>query len=177
MLNVSKFPLQRTRKEFSEIKLAKASIKGDSKAYTELVKFYKNNLYKIAYSYTKDEQKALDIFQETTYKGLLNIKKFGKVFNGLTKTLSKTITIKGKLISLIFSYLMVIKYPAIRKGINNTFNVLNTKLLYILNVNDKRIRGIKKINPMLLFTLTFLYTPYIAETSMAILKISPDIPM
>lgn len=75
MLNVSKISLPSTRNEFSKIKLAKASIKGDSKAYTELVKLYKNDLYKIAYSYIKDEQKALDILQDTTYKGLLNIKK------------------------------------------------------------------------------------------------------
>lgn len=75
MLNILRFPLQRTTKETSEIKLAKASIKGDSEAYSELVKLYKNDLYKIAYSYVKDEQKALDIIQETTYKGLLNIKK------------------------------------------------------------------------------------------------------
>ncbi|MGL5347974.1 MAG: sigma-70 family RNA polymerase sigma factor [Peptostreptococcaceae bacterium] len=74
MLNVSRFPLARSR-ESLEIKLAKDSIKGDSKAYTELVKLYKSDLYKIAYSYVKDEQKALDILQETTYKGLLNIKK------------------------------------------------------------------------------------------------------
>lgn len=78
MLNISKFPLQRTRKEFLEIKLAKASIKGDSKAYTELIKFYKNDLYKIAYSYIKDEHKSLDIIQETTYKGLLNIQKLNE---------------------------------------------------------------------------------------------------
>lgn len=75
MLNISKIPLQRKIDEFSERKLARASIKGNSEAYAELMKFHKNYLYKIAYSYINDEQKALDILQETAYKGLLNIKK------------------------------------------------------------------------------------------------------
>lgn len=78
MINVIKLPLQRKTKEVSELKLAKASIKGDSHAYTELIKIYKADLYKIAYSYIKDEQRALDILQETTYKGLVNINKLSE---------------------------------------------------------------------------------------------------
>lgn len=75
MISIIKIPLQRKRKESTEVELAKASIKGDSDAFTELMKLHKVSLYKIAYSYVKDEQKALDIIQDTTYKGLLNIKK------------------------------------------------------------------------------------------------------
>ena len=75
MISIIKIPLQRKRKESTEVELAKASIKGDSDAFTELMKLHKVSLYKIAYSYVKDEQRALDIIQDTTYKGLLNIKK------------------------------------------------------------------------------------------------------
>ena len=74
MVNIIKIPLQRKRKEYTEIELVKASIKGDSISFTELIKLHKVSLYKIAYSYVKDEQKALEIIQDTTYKGLLNIK-------------------------------------------------------------------------------------------------------
>ena len=74
MVNIIKIPLQRKRKESTEIELVKASIKGDSISFTELIKLHKVSLYKIAYSYVKDEQKALEIIQDTTYKGLLNIK-------------------------------------------------------------------------------------------------------
>ena len=74
MVNIIKIPLQRKRKESMEIELVKASIKGDSVSFTELMKLHKVSLYKIAYSYVKDEQKALDIIQDTTYKGLLNIR-------------------------------------------------------------------------------------------------------
>lgn len=75
MLSIIKTPLQRRKKQPMEIELAKASIKGDSDSFTELMKLHKVSLYKIAYSYVKDEQKALDIMQDTAYKGLLNIKK------------------------------------------------------------------------------------------------------
>lgn len=58
-----------------EIKLVKKARKGDSDAFTELYKINKVYLYKIAYSYVKDENKALDILQECAYKGFLNINK------------------------------------------------------------------------------------------------------
>lgn len=59
--------------EPKEIIMARKAIKGDSNAYTELYKIYKEYLYKIAYTYVKDEQKALDILQESVYKGMVNI--------------------------------------------------------------------------------------------------------
>lgn len=78
MLNIFKIPLQKSR-EISEQDLVKVAIKGDSDAFTELIKIHKVSLYKIAYSYVKDEQKALDILQETVYKGLINIEKLKEV--------------------------------------------------------------------------------------------------
>ena len=42
------------------------------------MKIYKTYLYKIAFSYVKDEQKALDILQECVYRALLNIEKLKK---------------------------------------------------------------------------------------------------
>ena len=78
MGNVLTLPWQGRKKGESNIKLVKKAIKGDSKAFTELMKVHKASLYKIAYSYVKDEQKALDILQETTYKGLLNINKLSE---------------------------------------------------------------------------------------------------
>lgn len=61
--------------EPKEIVLARKAKKGDSDAYTELYKIYKEYLYRMAYSYVKDEQKALDILQESVYKGMVNIEK------------------------------------------------------------------------------------------------------
>lgn len=59
--------------ELSEINLAKRAIKGDSNAFTELMKRHKAYFYRMAYSYVKNEQLALDIVQEATYQGLLKI--------------------------------------------------------------------------------------------------------
>jgi RNA polymerase sigma-70 factor, ECF subfamily len=46
---------------------------GDKKAFQELIEQEKVKLYKIAYLYTKNENDALDIFQETLYKALSSI--------------------------------------------------------------------------------------------------------
>lgn len=45
----------------------------DDVSYANLMQEHKVYLYKIAYSYVKNEQVALDIIQDTTYKGLINI--------------------------------------------------------------------------------------------------------
>ena len=54
MLSIIKIPLQRRKKQPTKIDLVKASIKGDSDSFTELMKLHKVSLYKIAYSYVKD---------------------------------------------------------------------------------------------------------------------------
>ncbi len=45
----------------------------DDAAYASLMQEHKVYLYKIAYSYVKNEQASLDIIQDTSYKGLINI--------------------------------------------------------------------------------------------------------
>lgn len=42
--------------------------------YAELIVKYRQNFYQIAFSYMKNEQDALDIVSEATYKGLVHIK-------------------------------------------------------------------------------------------------------
>lgn len=46
---------------------------GDKKAFQELIDREKIKLFKIAYLYSKNEEDALDIFQETLYKALSSI--------------------------------------------------------------------------------------------------------
>ena len=43
----------------------KDSIKNNSEAFEELLLQYKSYLYKVAYTYVKDKEAALDILQET----------------------------------------------------------------------------------------------------------------
>ena len=55
--------------------LVKMAQKGDTEAFTDLVSLYKDNLYKVAFVYLKNEQDALDIISDTIYKAYINIKK------------------------------------------------------------------------------------------------------
>jgi RNA polymerase sigma-70 factor, ECF subfamily len=57
----------------ADIKLVKRAIKGNKKAFQELMEYEKVKLYKIAYVYMKNEGDALEVFQETVYKALVSI--------------------------------------------------------------------------------------------------------
>ncbi|MGL4373895.1 MAG: sigma-70 family RNA polymerase sigma factor [Turicibacter sp.] len=59
--------------ENDELSLVKKAIRGDANACIDSIKLHKAYLYRMAYSYVKDEQKALDVVQECTYKALLHI--------------------------------------------------------------------------------------------------------
>lgn len=58
-----------------EAKLIKKSISGDKQCFSELIKNHKVYLYKTAYNYVKNEEDALEILQECTYRAMINIKK------------------------------------------------------------------------------------------------------
>jgi RNA polymerase sigma-70 factor, ECF subfamily len=56
-----------------EIKLVKKAIKGNKKAFEELLILHSEQLYRTAYLYVGNREDALDIVQETAYKGLLAV--------------------------------------------------------------------------------------------------------
>lgn len=56
-----------------ETYLMKKIKKGNQEAFENLLIHYKEYLYKIAYSYVKNKESALDIIQESTYKAWMNI--------------------------------------------------------------------------------------------------------
>lgn len=60
-----------------ELKVKKA-IKGDRQAFLDLIEPQKDKLYKIAYTYVKNEQDALDVIQETMFKAYTGIDKLKK---------------------------------------------------------------------------------------------------
>ena len=66
------------KENLSEENLVRKAIRGDVSSFEVLLKKYKQYLYKIAYSYTKNEQDSLDLIQECSYKAWLNIKKLKK---------------------------------------------------------------------------------------------------
>ncbi len=57
-----------------EIKKVQKAKKGNNKAFQELMEEEKIKLYKIAYIYMKNEDDALEVFQETVYKAFISIK-------------------------------------------------------------------------------------------------------
>lgn len=61
----------------------KRAVKGDGKAFEELIGQCKENLYRTAFSYVRNEADALDIVQETVYKAYISIDKLKepKYFN------------------------------------------------------------------------------------------------
>ncbi|KAB1439441.1 MAG: sigma-70 family RNA polymerase sigma factor [Candidatus Galacturonibacter soehngenii] len=58
-----------------ELHLVKKAMKGNPKAYGNLIHYYQDYLYKTAFLYVKDEDSALDIVQESILKGYESIRK------------------------------------------------------------------------------------------------------
>ncbi len=60
--------------KLSDIKKVQRAKKGNHKAFQELIDIEKVKLYKMAYMYMKNEEDALEVFQETVYKSFISIK-------------------------------------------------------------------------------------------------------
>lgn len=59
--------------EFENDKLVKKAIKGNKKAFEQLIKQHYERIYRTAYLYVHNEEDALDIVQEATYQALTSI--------------------------------------------------------------------------------------------------------
>lgn len=104
----------------------------DANLYSELMEDYKIYLYKIAYSYVKNEQTALDIIQETSYKGLVNISKLNNI--EYFKTWITRILINTS-INYIRSNKNIISYGELSEVPSNSLNE-NTDTTN-MNIEDK----------------------------------------
>lgn len=58
--------------------MIKKAIKGDEKYFVALIEKRQEKIYRIAYSYVKNQHDALDIVQETVYKAYVSIHKLKK---------------------------------------------------------------------------------------------------
>ena len=58
-----------------EIMIAKRAIKGDEVAQTQLLTIYKDAMYRVAYSYMRNEHDANDALSEMSYLALKNMHK------------------------------------------------------------------------------------------------------
>lgn len=57
------------------VKIVKRAQKGDEEAFCELIASCKDNLYRMAYAYCKNEDNAIDIVSDAVYKAYMNIEK------------------------------------------------------------------------------------------------------
>ncbi|MET0960481.1 MAG: sigma-70 family RNA polymerase sigma factor [Psychrobacillus psychrotolerans] len=55
------------------IEIAKKAIKGDDKAFLQIMQLYKNTLYRTAYAFLKNEHDALEAMQEITFRAYQKI--------------------------------------------------------------------------------------------------------
>lgn len=58
--------------------LAARARKGDAEAFSVLISAKKHDLYRIAYSYTRNEQVALDVVSDAVYKAFVSVHKLKK---------------------------------------------------------------------------------------------------
>lgn len=71
-----KFGIKETKMSNDEFTIIRAK-RGNKEAFTNLIKDNKEYLYKLAYTYVKDENKSLDVLQECifrTFKSIKNLK-------------------------------------------------------------------------------------------------------
>lgn len=59
--------------EFENGKLVKKAIKGNKKAFEQLIKQHYERMYRTAYLYVHNEEDALDVVQEATYQAYTSI--------------------------------------------------------------------------------------------------------
>ncbi|MGG0821457.1 sigma-70 family RNA polymerase sigma factor [Paenibacillus turicensis] len=55
--------------------LTLAAQKGDAEAFTALMEMHQSRLYRIAYAYLHNQEDALEVIQESTYRAYRNLKK------------------------------------------------------------------------------------------------------
>ncbi|MBZ5749610.1 sigma-70 family RNA polymerase sigma factor [Metabacillus rhizolycopersici] len=59
--------------EFENDKMVKKAIRGNKKAFEQLIKQYYERIYRTAYLYVHNEEDALDVVQEATYQTFTSI--------------------------------------------------------------------------------------------------------
>lgn len=87
------------RNDYDEKSLISKSQHGDDYAFEKLIYLYEKYLYKMAFLYVKNEQDALDIYQETVLKTYMNISKLkdpNSFKTWITKILINTANSKSK---------------------------------------------------------------------------------
>ncbi len=59
-------------------KLVRKAKNGNDEAFNQLISFVRNKLYRTAFSYVRNEQDALDIYQDTIYQAYISLRTLKK---------------------------------------------------------------------------------------------------
>ena len=76
------------------INLVQNAKKGDEEAFEQLICYVREKLYRTAYAYVRNEQDALDIYQEAIYTAYVTIKKLKKP-ESFTSWITKIVVFKA----------------------------------------------------------------------------------
>lgn len=94
-------------------------------AFTQFVQEHKENVYRLAYSYVRNEQDALDIVQESIYKGLKSLNSIQKQpslkswFYRIVVNTALDFLRKNKRIQLVGDEWLEVHATAVGNGIHN----------------------------------------------------------
>ncbi len=89
----------KSQKLSSEEVLIRKSQEGDDESFEKLIDMYENYLYKMAFLHVKNEQDAMDIYQDTVLKAYLNISKLKSISSfktWITKILVNNVYERGR---------------------------------------------------------------------------------
>lgn len=70
--------LDRKSKMYNEISLIEEAVCGNKESFRQSIDIYKSYLYKTAFLYVKNENDAIEIYQNTVYKAFISIKTLRK---------------------------------------------------------------------------------------------------
>ncbi|WP_053366478.1 RNA polymerase sigma factor [Bacillus sp. FJAT-27245] len=108
-----------------EIQLAREAINGNEAAQMQLLNLYKDPMYRIAYSYMRNEQDADDALQEMTYQCLKNIHR-----------VQKPEFLKTWLVRIVINTCLMMKRRRKRDVITNDFQEQPQHMAELFELND-----------------------------------------
>lgn len=108
-----------------EIELARQAINGNQAAQLQLLNLYKDPMYRIAYSYMRNEHDANDALQEMTYQCLKNISK-----------VQSPQYFKTWLVRIVINTCLMMKRQTKRDVVTNDFQEQSQEMAELFELND-----------------------------------------
>lgn len=134
--------------------LISKAINGDDGAFVKLINIDKYSLYRMAFSYLKNEQESLDVVSDTVYKAYMNIHKLKKpeFFNTwITKILINlciNILKKSKKVIYIDNYETIVRNTSLQMDLQISRNIDLYSAIDTLDIKYKNLIILKYFEDM-----------------------------